>query len=92
MRTSSLPSTLANPGFELTGGVPAELLEAAQQQAQAVGYAQGWAQGLREAAAGQAVHEAVEQSRKQQQRQRPDFTKLAGKLTHRGFWMAQARS
>ncbi|MFL6160955.1 MAG: FliH/SctL family protein [Jatrophihabitantaceae bacterium] len=50
-----MPNTLANPGFELTGGVPVELLEAAQQQAQAVGYAQGWAQGLREAAAGQAV-------------------------------------
>ena len=38
------------------------------------------------------AHEAVEQSRKQRHRQRPDFTKLAGKLTHRGFWMAQARS
>jgi hypothetical protein len=38
------------------------------------------------------AHEAVEQSRQQRHRQRPDFQKLAGKLTHRGFWMAQARS
>ena len=38
------------------------------------------------------AHEAVEQSRKQRHRHRSDFTKLAGKLTHRGFWMAQARS
>ena len=60
MRTSSLPNTrlfntVAGTEFELTGGVPAELLEEAQRQARAVGYAQGWAQGLREAAAGQAV-------------------------------------
>ena len=70
MRTSSLPdtalpgtslpaisltNTVAGTEFELTGGVPAELLDEAQRQARAVGYAQGWAQGLREAAAGQAV-------------------------------------
>jgi flagellar assembly protein FliH len=55
MRTSSLPSTLSDPAFHLTGGVPPELLESAQQQARAVGYAQGWTQGLREASAGQAV-------------------------------------
>jgi len=64
MRTSSLPDTglLAEPaGFELAGGVPAELLDQAQLQARAVGYAQGWAQGLREAAAGQAIE--AEQAR-----------------------------
>jgi flagellar assembly protein FliH len=60
MRTSSLPDTaiahtVAGTGFELTGGVPVELLDEAQQQARAVGYAQGWTQGLREAAAGQAA-------------------------------------
>jgi flagellar assembly protein FliH len=50
-----LHGTVAGPDFELTGGVPAELLDEAQRQARAVGYAQGWTQGLREAAAGQAV-------------------------------------
>ena len=65
MRTSSLPDTLSNPAFQLTGGVPSELLESAQQQARAVGYAQGWTQGLREAAAGQAV--LAEQVRIEQQ-------------------------
>jgi flagellar assembly protein FliH len=55
MRMSSLPNVLAGADFELTGGVPAELLEAAQLQARAVGYAQGWTQGLREATASQAV-------------------------------------
>jgi flagellar assembly protein FliH len=67
MRTSSLPDiavahTVAGTGFELTGGVPVELLDEAQQQARAVGYAQGWSQGLREAAAGQAV--LAEQARR----------------------------
>jgi len=47
--------TVAGSEFELTGGVPAELLDEAQRQARAVGYAQGWTQGLREAAANQAV-------------------------------------
>jgi flagellar assembly protein FliH len=65
MRTSSLPDTLSDPAFQLTGGVPSELLESAQQQARAVGYAQGWTQGLREAAAGQAV--LAEQVRIEQQ-------------------------
>jgi flagellar assembly protein FliH len=65
MRTSSLPNTLSDPAFQLTGGVPSELLESAQQQARAVGYAQGWTQGLREAAAGQAV--LAEQVRIEQQ-------------------------
>src|SRR4051794_326568 len=55
MRTSSLPNMLSDQAFQLTGGVPVELLESAQQQARAVGYAQGWTQGLREASAGQAV-------------------------------------
>ena len=73
MRTSSLPdtatatvtvastATVAAPEFQLTGGMPAELLDEALQQARAVGYAQGWAQGLREAAASQAVQ--AEQAR-----------------------------
>jgi flagellar assembly protein FliH len=65
MRRSSLPSTLSDPAFELTGGVPSELLESAQQQARAVGYAQGWTQGLREASASQAV--LAEQTRIEQQ-------------------------
>jgi len=79
MRTSSLPdtaltgysvpdislaNTVAGAEFELTGGVPPELLDEAQRQARSVGYAQGWAQGLREAAAGKAV--LAEQARLEQ--------------------------
>ncbi|HEU5269278.1 MAG TPA: FliH/SctL family protein [Jatrophihabitans sp.] len=53
--STAAAGTVAGSEFELTGGVPAEVLAQAQRQARAVGYAQGWAQGLREAAAGQAV-------------------------------------
>lgn len=63
MPNSALSNTFAGTEFELTGGMPAELLDEAQRQARAVGYAQGWAQGLRAAAAGQAV--LAEQARRE---------------------------
>jgi len=68
MRTSSLPSPtlgarepIAINGFEFSGGagVPAELVDAARNQARAVGYAQGWAEGQREHAASQAAEVAA---------------------------------
>jgi flagellar assembly protein FliH len=63
-----LPNTLAAQSFVAGGhaAVPAELVEAARDDARAVGYAQGWSQGQREAAEMHAT--ALAEARAQQQR------------------------